>query len=168
MSAYNALDVADYIVHYCNTTGKKISHLQLQKILYYSEAKYLVNNSNLFAEDISKWRLGPVVESVYHEYKTFGSANIGYVPQRLSFNADGTFEVTSFNPNVLKDDDKKQIEGIVDKYITKNAFTLVRATHEHYPWKKDVTKINDGIQGLTYDKVELRDFFKSNPAAFEV
>jgi uncharacterized phage-associated protein len=168
MYAYNAIDVADYIVNYCNTTGKNISHLQLQKILYFSEAYYLVNNTTLFDDTISKWKLGPVVESVYHEYKTFGSNNISYVPKKFSFNTDGTIEILSFNPNALKDEDKKQIEDIVNKYIAIEPFTLVRATHDHYPWKKDEVKITAGIQGITYDKNELREFFKSNPSAFEV
>ncbi|MBB6446436.1 Panacea domain-containing protein [Bacillus benzoevorans] len=168
MCAYKALDVADYIVQYCNTTGKKITHLQLQKILYFSEAKYLVNNSNLFDDTISKWRMGPVVERVYHEYKTFGSSNISYVPKRLTFKSDGTIALTSFDPDSIEEKDKKEIEKIVDEYIINSPFTLVQATHDHYPWKKDEALINAGTHGLSYDKSELKDFFKNNPSAFEV
>jgi uncharacterized phage-associated protein len=164
--AYKAIDVADYIVDYCNKSGKKISHLQLQKILYFCEAHYLIENKNLFKDDISKWRLGPVVESVYHEYKTFGSRNITYVPNRLVLE-NGKFKRVSFNPDVIKENDKEKINKIVNKYITFGPFELVDATHEHEPWKRDEPFINSGID-LIFDKEELKTFFQNNPDAFEV
>jgi uncharacterized phage-associated protein len=42
--AYRALDIANYITSYALKTGRKIYHLQLQKILYYLEAAHLVKN----------------------------------------------------------------------------------------------------------------------------
>jgi uncharacterized phage-associated protein len=167
MCAYKAIDVADYIVDYCNKTGKKISHLQLQKILYFCEAHYLIKDKNLFEDDISKWRLGPVVESVYHEYKTFGSSNITYVPNKLILDSDGSFKRVSFNPNAIEEQDKDTINKIVDKYIKFGPFELVNATHKHKPWERDEHFINSGVD-LTYDKEELKKFFQNNPDAFEV
>lgn len=167
MAPYKALDVAGYVVSYCNSTGKKISHLQLQKILYFLEANYLVNGKQLFEDDISKWRLGPVVESVYHEYKTFGSQNIGYVPKRLGIDSDGKISIISYNPDAIDPKDKEIINEIVDKYIKYDPFQLVKATHRHAPWKRDEQLINKGVS-LLYDKEELKEFFINNPDAFEV
>lgn len=165
---YKALDVADYIVDYCNKKGQKITHLQLQKILYFAEANYLVMGSSLFDDEISKWRLGPVVQSVYHEYKIFGSNNINYIPNRLEFDPSGKINFISYNPNAIDEKDKEKLSKIIDKYIIFPPFTLVDATHQHEPWKKDKEKIDSGVQGLIYDKEELRKFFKENPVAFEV
>ena len=39
---YNALDVAKYIIFYCNTIGSSISNLKLQKVLYFVQAEFLV------------------------------------------------------------------------------------------------------------------------------
>ncbi|MEK5108234.1 type II toxin-antitoxin system antitoxin SocA domain-containing protein [Cytobacillus sp. FSL K6-0129] len=168
MTVYRALDVADYIVHYCIETGKNISHLKLQKILYFLEAHYLVNDSTLFTDDISKWRLGPVVESVYHEYKEFGSNNIKYIPNRISIDDTGKVSVSSFNVDIIDEHDKNVINTIVDKYSSIGPFILVNATHEHTPWKEDEPNINNGVKGLYYNKTELRDFFIKHPNSFEV
>lgn len=168
MCAYKAMDVADYIVYYCNEIGKKISHLQLQKILYFLEGKYLIQNKSLFKEEIAKWKLGPVVETVYHEYKTFGSGNINYVPKRLEIKLDGSLIYSDFNKDAIKPEDKSKIELIVKKYIDIDPFKLVEESHQHDPWKKDRLKIITGQQGLKYDKDELKHFFIKNPRAFEV
>ena len=49
---YSAIDVAKYIIWYCKRQGYRISNLKLQKILYFVQASFLVNQGNpCFFED---------------------------------------------------------------------------------------------------------------------
>ena len=50
-------DVAKYIIAFANYTGDVITNLKLQKLLYYAQAWFMVNNGGrkLFKEDIEVW-----------------------------------------------------------------------------------------------------------------
>lgn len=162
---YRALDIAHYVVQHALSKGLKITHLQLQKILYFLEARYLVKeNRSLFKEDIEKWKLGPVVPEVYHEYKIFGSAPIEYVPKEAFINFEsGLLEVTfrEFNDNVLDENDKKEIGKIVENILSQyDGYELVKITHEHRLWEEDQYKINLGEKGIKYDKDDLKRYFQ--------
>jgi uncharacterized phage-associated protein len=55
----------------------RLSNLKLQKLLYYAQGHYLATAGQpLFDDRIQAWSHGPVVPTVYHEYKKFGRDNI--------------------------------------------------------------------------------------------
>ena len=61
-----------FINHVDREAGDDITHLKLQKLLYYSQAWHLANyNESLFEEDMQAWTHGPVVPSVWQEYKDY-------------------------------------------------------------------------------------------------
>ena len=121
-----AIDVAEYIISYfsniaTNPIEGDLTNLKLQKLLYYSQVLSLKKLKNpLFEDEIEAWEYGPVVPSVYHQYKSFG---------RDILDID--------NPNLLfKPVNKKDIinEVIEDK----GRFTgiaLMKMTHQEAPWK---------------------------------
>ncbi|EIE4349702.1 DUF4065 domain-containing protein, partial [Listeria monocytogenes] len=86
--------MAGYIINYCKEKNYVINNLKLQKLLYYAQAKSLVEKSRpLFKENIEKWKLGPVVPEIYHLYKNYGAKNIQSAEERLEiiFNKNGEF-----------------------------------------------------------------------------
>lgn len=175
MPNYDALTVANYVVHHALNSKNDISHLKLQKILYFIEAHYLVERGkSLIAEHFEKWKLGPVVPKVYHEYKTFGSRPITRVPtiHSIKFNEekDGfEFSVKKFDPKSveIKTEDKEFIKRITDLYIKEEAFDLVERTHKHDLWKDESPRIMDGEHGLVYDKEEMLQYFRDNSCLLE-
>ena len=163
--AYRALDVANYVVHHALETGKPITHLQLQKILYYLEAVSLVKNGeSLINDDIEKWKLGPVVPEVYHQYKVFGSNPISYVPKELKISDDNIFDVElkEFQEDVIHEETRKEINPLIDKLLNYSGFQLVEMTHQHDLWKDDAPKIQEGIQYIKYNKNDMREYFIKN------
>jgi uncharacterized phage-associated protein len=49
-----------------------ITHLKLQKLLYYAQGCYLaIYDKPLFSENIVAWKYGPVVEEVYEKFKRY-------------------------------------------------------------------------------------------------
>lgn len=121
---YTALDVAKYVIWYCAKQGYSVSNLKLQKMLYFIQADFLVNRSSrCFADKIEAWGLGPVVSSVYEEYKKYGSAEI---PSTSCETA----------PVKIRRTDQSRIKKIVDECSRYTASALVEITHKQEPWRR--------------------------------
>lgn len=118
---HTAKDVARYIISKCTEENKAISNLQLQKILYYVQAAFLIQRMRaLFADEIEAWQFGPVVRSVYREYCGYGAAAI----------------YERKEPEVaFSTDEKALIDQVVADKLSKRPWDLVRETHaEGKPW----------------------------------
>lgn len=83
-----ALDLAKYIL---KTSSVERSNLELQKTLYFVNLAYIKQTGEfLIDEDFEAWRFGPVVRSVYLEYRHYGANSI-YRPEediKLGFEND--------------------------------------------------------------------------------
>ena len=120
---YSALNVAEHIIKRCNEQGRPISNLKLQKILYFVQAEFLVSTGNVcFTDTIEAWDFGPVVPSVYHRYKVYGSASIPYFPARVL--------------GRILTRDLQIMDEIIDECAKFSASRLVDITHAQTPWKK--------------------------------
>lgn len=75
---YTAMDVAKHIIYLCASTGRPVSNLKLQKMLYFVQGEYMKSKNGLplFADDFEAWPYGPVVHEVYDNYKLYGSSDI--------------------------------------------------------------------------------------------
>ena len=104
---YTALDVAKYVIWYCQQKGYVISNLKLQKILYFIQAQFLV-----FGD----------VPTVYRKYRLYGNAHIP------SFDKEENF-------SEIAEKDKTMINRIVDRCADYTASQLVELTHRQSPWK---------------------------------
>jgi uncharacterized phage-associated protein len=121
----NALDVANEIIRVAHETGKSISNMKLQKLLYLTQGIHLALKSDtpLFDDSIEAWKYGPVVPSVYHKFKIYFS---GDIPKNHPFTGDSV----EFNS-----DQKKIIARVVELYGGLSAIKLSNFTHlEESPW----------------------------------
>lgn len=144
---YSAIDVAGYIVEYCNENGLNISNLRLQKLLYFIQAYFLMKSNGeriAFYDDIEAWDFGPVVPCIYHKYKRFGS---GQIP----FNDESYI-------NIFSDDDRKIIEEVILHFKDKSSIYMMEVTHDQKPWK-DVYNANDKYANPVIDNESIRDYF---------
>lgn len=118
---YNVLDVAKYIVTYFSKKNNPISHLKLQKLLYFVWIGYYRESSEyLFDDNVCAWRLGPVVPSVYSQFCVYGS-----MPISRQFDVNIAFE------------DQIIINKTLKKYGAYSARELVDKTHaEDTPWSQ--------------------------------
>lgn len=119
---YDALDVARYVINYERSQGRSVSNLRLQKLLYFVQAQFLVTKHQAcFSDAMEAWDLGPVVPTVYHEYKAFGSSSL---PRSLS---DNIYDIAG--------NDRMLIGKILDKCANYSTTSLVSMTHRQKPWK---------------------------------
>ena len=66
----SALLVADYII---GTSNHPLTPMQVNKLAYISHGFTLaLEGTALFSDKVEAWRYGPVVPSIYHEFKHYG------------------------------------------------------------------------------------------------
>jgi uncharacterized phage-associated protein len=62
--------LAAHILHAAHRKGIDVTNLKLQKLLYYSQGWHIaITGQEIFADPIEAWVHGPVVASVFGEYK---------------------------------------------------------------------------------------------------
>lgn len=118
---YSASEIAKWFVASLDReAGDSITHLKLQKVVYYAQAWALVLLTRpLFDEDFQAWAHGPVIESLYNEYKQHG------------WNAIPAPEETP----EFEEDVEDLLSEVWDTYGDFSAKHLERLTHQEAPWK---------------------------------
>ena len=119
---YTAKEIAQYVIWLCNKKKYSISNLKLQKILYFLQAEFLVEMGRpCFKDQMEAWDFGPVVPSVYFEYRVYGGSNI---PCTTTLRMMRTFSKKV----------RELIDGIVEECAKYSASTLADITHSQSPW----------------------------------
>lgn len=138
-------DIAKWFINRADReAGDDMTHLKLQKLLYFAQAWHLANlGVPLFQEEMEAWTHGPVVPSVWHEYK-------GYQWDSIPPTKD-----VEIDKNVAD-----YLEKLYRKYGRYSGKALEELTHSHEPWQKTrgelplEAKCTDPI-----DKKLIRDFY---------
>lgn len=157
-----ALDIARYIINYSIDLQKPISHLKLQKILFYIQAAFLVEKDTpAFCEEIVNWTYGPVVPEVYNSFKQYGyqdiydkilsTSEMVLDPETL----DISFDETPFNDAIIEEDSKLIIKNIVTVYKEDSAIKMMKKTHQEDPWK-------DTENGQIIELNKIQDYYLKN------
>lgn len=105
-----AKELAKYII---NTSPRRMSNLELQKTMYFVELDYRKRTrQRLIKGEFEAWQYGPVVPSVYEEYRSYGSDLIERTGEKITPNAD-----------------RGIIDPSIDRCAYKKAWELVEESH---------------------------------------
>jgi len=75
--SYKADNIAKVLIKKYIDMESPTTHMKLQKMLYYSWIEYYKRTGTyLFKDPIHAWRFGPVIKSVYFDYRIFAGAPI--------------------------------------------------------------------------------------------
>lgn len=130
--AYTAASIANAFLSRAFRDKKGISPMKIQKLLYITHGYGLVEfNKPIIDEVFEAWKFGPVLSSLYHECKEFGSGSIG----RYIKDIDPETGARSSVP--FPDEDK--VNDIIDyvwkEYGDESAISLSDWTHvKSGPW----------------------------------
>ncbi|MBQ8133492.1 MAG: DUF4065 domain-containing protein [Clostridia bacterium] len=142
---YDVRQIAHFIVNYSNKSGKPISNLQLQKLLYFLWIEYYkMTKQYLFADEFSAWKFGPVIPEVYYEFCAYGGLPIT------------EFFDVELKQAQSKNNDEESIIKFVDKYSAANPFDLVSESHKQgHSWDLVFNKRGKGTGNRTPISFEL-------------
>lgn len=75
--SYSPKSIANYFLDLAHAQGEAIDPMKLQKLVYYAQGWYAgYTGEQLINDTVQAWPYGPVIPSLYHEFKRFGSAPI--------------------------------------------------------------------------------------------
>ncbi len=123
-----ALDAADYLIALVDhESGDSITHLKLQKLLYYAQGFHVAMRDGipLFPESILAWKHGPVVRRVYSHFSHC---------QHRSIDPKAEFYADAYAP-----EDRELLEVVYATYGQFGATKLEHMTHEESPWLETPT-----------------------------
>ena len=133
-AGYTPSHVANYFIFIAKKDSKHLTLMQLLKLVYIGYAWSLAAyKKKLFDEPIEAWRYGPVVPSLYHEFKYRGTASIDRYSDIVEVNDGSIMSVTE--PHIHDKDDLTVLYSVWEQYKDKTAFELSDILHQyHSPW----------------------------------
>lgn len=110
-----------------------MTNMKLLKLTYFAFAwYYALYKEKLFEEDIEAWGYGPVIPSIYHEFKRFGKNSINTYASELNLSSGEVY-----HPIIDEKDEKAIliINAVWNRYKDKSGEALSNITHqENSPW----------------------------------
>lgn len=152
----DAVHLSKFIIAKCDNAGDLLTNKKLQKLLYYIEAWALVHMGSIIDDDFEAWVHGPVIPSVYQEYKKFG-----YSPIRITYpgDMDSTAYLAHFNidPQYVT-----LIEQVLQKYGGLSSYQLEHLSHRELPWVEARQNLSpvDNCSTLI-SKATIKDYYTS-------
>lgn len=116
-------DVANYFLHIVDReAGSSITHLKLQKLVYYAQAWHLVFTGRpLFNERIEAWVHGPVCPDLYERFKGSGYSNLP-APEEPLYKFD--------------QEETETLDAVWECYGDYDGKYLEDLTHQELPWNE--------------------------------
>lgn len=126
----DVFNVAKFFINKAhNEPPFNITHLKLQKLVYYALGWYSAfsNGKQLFKEEIEAWKYGPVCPRLYEEFKRYGADAIPNVIQE---------------DNVFNEKQKRILNLVWQVYGKYNSVDLMERTHLEEPWLESFDPLN--------------------------
>lgn len=159
---YPAKAIANEFLELARKEGKQLTQMQLQKLVYFTYGWYLaITGKRLIDERVEAWQWGPVIPSIYKEFKRFGSSPISEPAYEVKFK-DGKI---GFYPVRVQSDAPKEdalalqvIKRVWDIYGKYSASALSHMTHAPgSPWSKTPDK---EIKGTDINDHLILEYFR--------
>jgi uncharacterized phage-associated protein len=124
---YDAREVANFFLDYADSREVPLTHLGLQKILYFAHAWYLAKyNVPLIGHKFEAWEYGPVIRVVFDQLKFLNRRKIDVRLKKIDPFTGAPFDAKyDFNDNT-----KVFLKNIFDYYGRIDPRALVDLTHE--------------------------------------
>jgi uncharacterized phage-associated protein len=155
---YDARQVANFLLDAGDREGIALTHLSLQKIVYFSHGlSYARFGEPLISNKIEAWKNGPVVRELYFAFSNSGDRRIATRAKMLSFETRREEPIAYDFPDRVA----SHLTDTLHIYGPIPAWKLVSMTHEvGTPWEVTVAKAeNHANVGMHIDEALIRGFF---------
>jgi len=138
MQLQATLAVANYLIGKAHAEGDRITVMKLLKLVYIAHGWSLgITGKPLIAEEVQAWQYGPVISSVYQDFRHYRGNPIER--QKAVLNDRGEYII----PTVTDETAKRLLDRVWDVYKRYDGLQLSTITHQpDTPW--DVVWRNRG------------------------
>jgi uncharacterized phage-associated protein len=141
---------ANMILDWADDMGIIITPMKLQKLIYFCHADFLVRTGQpLVDQQFEAWEYGPVIPSIFQEFKSFGAGKI--TKRAVAFDPLSCQVYQA--PIVPLGPDQVAVRQSFDVYSRYTASALSNISHtERGPWAEALRRFHEGsIRGRTID-----------------
>lgn len=160
-TAYDGRAIANFVLDFCDSRGRTITNLALQKIVYFCHVWSLIELGRpLIRHKFEAWDFGPVLPYLYQDFKSYDRSPIQGRASKID-PTDGVRRVVNYDFDAETTD---LLENIVEFYSRLRASDLVELSHvEGGPWHK--VWFHKGIvnPGMKIDDKNITDFYSKAP-----
>jgi uncharacterized phage-associated protein len=149
--------IANYFLELAKASGEAITPMKLQKLVYYAHGWYAGFTGNpLINEPVEAWQYGPVISSLYHEFKKYGSSHITSKATELDPACFDFVEV----PTPQDESIKKFLGNVWNSYGKYTGIKLSEMTHAPgSPWAK-TWENSGGLKGADIPLTLIKEHFE--------
>lgn len=141
----NIYDVANFFIDLADKQKNEdpMTHLRLQKLLYFAQAWSLVRfGKPLFEQTFEAWQYGPVVPELYRKYQHYGR---------------NPLPCETFDNECFTEEEYDLLLDVARYYMKYSTGMLVAMSHRQgAPWA------NAGQSGII-DNAKIAEYFKNEP-----
>jgi len=151
MNTYRPSAIANEFLRRTADAERPMTPMQLLKLVYITHGwHFVVYEEPLIEEEVQAWKHGPVVESLFHQFKEFGGNPITKLSEdmKVVYGEPGSgswIESVETDTPFLKPEDAHRlqlIDWVWKKYGEWSAFQLSSFTHESISgWSKAVVRM---------------------------
>ena len=135
---YETAAIANWFLDRAERDGVQLSPMKLQKLIYFAHGWFLALTGNpLIDEHPQAWEYGPVIPSIYHEFKNFGRgaitdrATVFKFPEKSREGFSKFLSARIVTPRLDDDADVEELlEQIWKVYGHRSAVQLSNLSHE--------------------------------------
>lgn len=130
--AHDGRAVANFVLDVCESEGRSISNLSIQKIVFFCHVWSLIELQRpLIRHVFEAWEHGPVLQYLYREFKEFDDRPIRKRAHRLNPQT-GSLEIV---PHDFDEATEALLRRVVNFYSRMLPYNLVEISHiEGGPW----------------------------------
>jgi len=153
--SYDGREIANFVLDFCDARNRKVSHLSLQKIVYFCHACFLAEfRKPLVRHAFEAWEFGPVLQYLYHEFKAFERSPITTRAKKINIQT-GAKEKVVYH---FDEQTRNFLTNVINFYSQLTPTQLVEISHmKGGPWDKvwnHKGQINPGM------KIEDREIMR--------
>lgn len=157
--AYDAKAVANYFLDIAIRNKTSITPMKLQKLIFFAHGWNLaLFDEPLISDPIQAWPFGPVIPSIYHEFKHERSGAISCKATELDLEK---FDFVELSVPAEDTNSRKLMDRIWDVYGKLDGPQLSDITHQPgTPWAEARRLFGDDEKNIPIGNAEIATFFK--------
>lgn len=151
-----SFSIANFFLELAWENNEPVTPMKLQKLVYYAHGWNLgLNDEPLLDELVEAWRYGPVIPSIYHEFKHFGTKPISEKAKYIDLKTLRLYD----HPLPADENVLRLLQKIWEVYGKASAIKLSNMTHQPgTPWYRVYDP--NGPRNQKIDNDIIKNYFR--------